>query len=223
MSVGVTPQLKQAILRRFEERLKVEVPKSPGLDTMACMEAAGRGEMDVALCLGGNLYGSNPDSAFAAKAIAKVGLVCHLSTTLNTGHAWGGGKETLILPVLPRDEEPQPTTQESMFSFVRLSEGGKPRHSGPRSEVSILTDVGRRVFGDDSKIDWRQLESHAAVRQLIADLIPGYEDAREVDATKKEFHVAGRALYDGKFPTPSGKAKFHAVDLPEAPAEGNSG
>src|SRR5262245_5001804 len=126
-SVGVTPQLKQAILERCEARLGIAVPKSPGLDTMACMEAADRGEMDVAVCLGGNLYGSNPEAAFAERAISRLGCVAYLSTTLNKGHAWGRARETLVLPVLPRDEEPQPTTQESVFSYVRLSDGGPAR------------------------------------------------------------------------------------------------
>ena len=72
-SVGVAPLLKQAILQRYEERLGVKPPTSPGLDTMACMDAADRGEMDVALCLGGNLYGSNPDAVYAQQALAKIG------------------------------------------------------------------------------------------------------------------------------------------------------
>src|SRR5690606_14211933 len=143
-------------------------------------------------------------------------------TTLfrSTGHAWGRAEEPIILPVLPRDEEPQPTTQESMFSFVRLSDGGKPRHSGPRSEVSILSELGRRLFGTAGPIDWTKLESHAAIRKLIAELIPGYEGAGTIDETKKEFHVGGRALYERRFPSPTGKARFHAVDLPEPPERG---
>lgn len=219
-SVGVTPTLKKEILERFERKLGLQIPKSPGYDTMACMEAADRREMDVALCLGGNLYHSNPDAQFATEAISKLKQVCYLSTTLNTGHACGRAEETIILPVLPRDEETQPTTQESMFSFVRLSEGGVKRHEGPRSEVSILAEFGRRLFGTDGPIDWAKLESHVAVRQLIAELIPGYEDAAKIDATKKEFHVAGRAIYERKFPTPSGKGRFHAVPLPEPPEDG---
>ena len=139
-SVGVTPLLKQAILERFEQRLGIAVPKSPGLDTMACMEAAERGEMDVAVCLGGNLFGSNPDAAFAEQRdVASIGCVAYLTTTLNTGHAWGRGRETLVLPVLPRDEEPQPTTQESMFSYVRLSDGG-PRALRRPAQRSLGAD-----------------------------------------------------------------------------------
>ena len=106
-SVGVTPVLKQAILARLEERLGIRGPDAPGLDTMACIEACGRGDMDAALCLGGNLFGSNPDARFASEALGKLNLIAYLSTSLNTGHAWGTAKETLVLPVLPRDEEPQ--------------------------------------------------------------------------------------------------------------------
>ncbi len=213
-SVGVTPLLKKQIIERFEQRLGVEVPKSPGLDTMACMWAAERGEMDVALCLGGNLYGSNPDAQFALKALQKIGLVTYMTTTLNTGHAWGQGKETLVLPVLPRDEESQPTTQESMFSYVRVSDGGKSRYVGPHSEVSVLTTLGQRVLPQYAAIDWHELESHDAVRKLIADLIPGYEPIADVGKTKKEFHIEGRQMAARTFATPTGKATFHAVSLP---------
>ncbi len=220
-SVGVTPALKQAMLERFEQRLGIEVPKSPGYDTMACMEAADRGEMDLAFCLGGNLYGSNPDSAYAQLAMEKINTIVYLSTTLNTGHAWGLGKETIILPVLPRDEEPQATTQESMFSFVRMSDGGPSRFSNPRSEVSILATIGQQLFGDTTRVDWTGLQSHAAIRELIADLVPGYEGMQQLNQDKKEFYVTGRAVRDHKFPTANGKAKFHAITLPaQSPADG---
>lgn len=213
-SVGVTPLLKKAIIEKFEKRLGIEVPKSAGLDTMACMDAAHRGEMDMALCLGGNLYGSNPDLAYAEEAIKKLDLVAYMTTTLNTGHAWGRAKETLVLPVLPRDEEQQPTTQESMFSYVRLSSGGPKRYPGPRSEVEVLTTIGRLVLGETGPVNWQQLESHDAIRQLIAELIPGFEPIADIGKTKKEFHIEGRQLAARTFPTPSGKAKFHGVAIP---------
>ena len=217
-SVGVTPRLKPQILARFEERLGVRVPTSPGLDTMACMEAADRGQMRAALCLGGNLFGSNPDSGFAARALGKIDLIAYLATTLNTGHVRGTARETLVLPVRPRDEEPQPTTQESMFSYVRLSEGGAARHPGPRSEVSVLAELGRRVLGEDGPVDWRDLDSHQRIRALIADLVPGLEPMADLDRSRGEFHIAGRRLQTPRFPTASGKARFHALELPPPPA-----
>ncbi len=221
-SVGVTPALKKAILERFESQLGLAVPTSPGYDTMACMEAARRGEMDFALCLGGNLYGSNPDTGHAREALNGLKTVVYLSTTLNTGHAWGTGRETLILPVLPRDEEPEPTTQESMFSFVRMSDGGPARFPGPKSEVSILAHVGRELFAQTNgktfeRIDWQKLESHAAIRELIVELIPDYAPMKQLEKSREEFHVPGRAVENYHFPTPSGRAKFHAISLPQPP------
>jgi molybdopterin-dependent oxidoreductase alpha subunit len=215
-TVGVTPALKQNMLERFEKKLGIKPPDSPGYDTMACMDAAHRGSMDFALALGGNLYGSNPNAKRALEAMQKLKTVVYFSTTLNTGHAWGTGEETFILPVLPRDEEQQSTTQESMFSYVRLSDGGPTRHKNVKSEVSILAEIGRRLFPNDSRLDWSQMESHSAVRELIADLIPGYEELRSIDKAKEEFHVPGRAVVDYRFPTATGKARFHAVELPEA-------
>src|SRR6516162_8630486 len=126
-SMGVAPSLKEQIFNNLENHLKEKLPTTPGLDTMACMRAAADGHVRSALCLGGNLFGSNPDAAFAHRALGKLELVTYLNTTLNTAHAWGRGKETLILPVLARDEEAGATTQESMFNFVRLSDGGPCR------------------------------------------------------------------------------------------------
>ncbi len=214
-SVGVVPNLKERFLNSLESVLGVRLPRSPGLDTMACMQAAERGQMRSAFCLGGNLFGSNPDAAFAHRALGKLELVTYLSTTLNTGHAWGRGRETLILSVLARDEEPQPTTQESMFNFVRLSEGQQPRLDGPKSEVEIVATIAGQVLGDGSPLDWPSLRQHSEIRRLIGRTVPGYEQAADIDRTKQEFHVGGRILHESRFATPSGKARFTVHPLPE--------
>jgi len=217
-SMGVAPSLKQAVLERLEARFHIRVPRAPGLDTMACMEAADRGDLKSAVCLGGNLYGSNPHSAFAMQAIGKLDLVAYMNTTLNTGHAWGRARETLILPVLARDEECQKTTQESMFNYVRLSDGGAARHTGPRSEVGVLAALGHLVVGDRAEVDWKKLEDHPTLRQLIAEIIPGYEKIGRIDKTNEEFQVRGRTFHESRFGTPSAKARFVPHPLP-APSD----
>src|SRR6185295_2143323 len=83
----------------------------------------------------------------AAEAIANLDQITYLNTTLNTGHAHGLARETIILPVLARDEEPQATTQESMFNYIRLSDGGPRRHAGPRSEVDVIASIAERLLG----------------------------------------------------------------------------
>jgi formylmethanofuran dehydrogenase subunit D len=217
--MGVTPALKDAVFARLENELGVVLPTWVGMDTLSCVQAAHGGKIRAAWCLGGNLYGSNPDATFAHEAMSRIDQVVYLSTTLNTGHAWGLGREAIILPVLARDEERQATTQESMFNFVRVSAGAageRPRYEGPRSEVDVIATVAQAVLGDPprSPVDWRGITDHTRIRQLIASIIPGYEAIGEMDRTKREFHVAGRVLHERRFPTPSGRAKMHAVELP---------
>ena len=212
-SMAVTPTLKKAVFDRMTDE-GVSVPTTKGYDTLACIQAAQNSDMDFAFCLGGNLYGSNPDSSATAAAFSKIDTVVYASTTLNTGHAWGTGKETIILPVLARDEEKQSTTQESMFSFVRLSDGGINRHQSLKSEVEVISAIASRVLGNDKLFNWGELEDHNSIRKIISRIIPGYEHIKNIGTTKDEFHIPGRILHTPTFPTESGKAKFIYHSIP---------
>ncbi len=220
-SVGVTPKLKDAIFERLEDHFLVNLPRGSGLDTLGCMEAAHAGELKLGFCLGGNLYGSNPDAAFANDALARLKTLVFMNTTLNTGHAHGLADETIILPVLARDEESQATTQESMFNYVRLSDGGPRRLDGPRSEVEIISHLADAVLGSDGAINWRELEQHKAIRQIIAKVVPGFAEIENIDETKQEFQIAGRTFHKPGFPTPSGRAILHRHHLPRLKGEEN--
>jgi molybdopterin-dependent oxidoreductase alpha subunit len=217
-TMGVTPTLKQAIFDRLQSHYRIALPTMKGYDTLECLDAADRGEMRFAVCLGGNLYGSSPDATYARRAMGKIDTVVYLSTSLNTGHASGtGAEETIILPVLARDEEPEPSTQESMFSYIRLSDGGTPRHVGPRAEVEIVADLATRVLGEGGPVDWRAMSHTSTIRTAIAAIVPGLEQIAEIDRSKKEFSIPGRALDTPAFPTADGKATLFVHDLPAAP------
>lgn len=219
-SVGVTPKLKEAIAARLESHFGLSVPAAPGLDTLACLDAAHAGQMRAALCLGGNLYGASPDSSFTREALARLDLLVYLSTTLNTGHAHGLAQETLILPVLPRDEEPQATTQESMFNYIRLSDGGPARHAGPRSEVQVIATLAAEVLrGTGPTLDWQAMADTGRIREAIAAVIPGFEQMATLDATREEFHVRGRLFHTPLFATADGRARLHVHELPPLGSE----
>jgi len=219
-SMGVTPVLKQQIFDRLQARCGVNLPTQPGLDTLGCIDGSHQGKLRAAVCLGGNLYGSNPDSTYAAQALGRLELIVYLSTTLNTGHAWGLADETIILPVLARDEEPEPTTQESMFNFVRLSDGGPRRHPGPRSEVQVIAQLGGQLLGDRHGVDWQSMAATQTIRHWIGEVVPGYQQISQIGETKQEFPVAGRIFHQPKFATESGKARMFVHRLPELPGNG---
>ncbi len=214
-SVGVTPQLKDAVFKSLEKYFGVKLPTDIGLDTMGCMDAAAAGRLRTGFCLGGNLYGSNPDSTYAANALGKLDQIVYLNTTLNNGHAHGLAAETIILPVLARDEEPQATTQESMFNYVRLSDGGPARHAGPKSEIAVIGELAHRVLGNSGPVDWLAMGDTNRIREAIGKIVPGWDKIAEIGKTKQEFQIPGRTLHTPKFPTPSGKAQLKVFDLPE--------
>ena len=213
-SVGVTPQLKAAFAARMEELYGIPTARTAGLDTYASMAAAAEGRMRAAVLLGGNLFASNPDRAWAGAALRRLALTVSLTTKLNEGHVHGRGQTAIILPVLARDEESQCTTQESMFNFVRLSEGGEPAVDGDlRSEVEVIAALAELLL-PPGRFDWSAFRSHQRLRQEMAKMVPGYAAIGEIDQTRREFHVAGRVLHAPPFPTGDGKAHFQVTPLP---------
>ena len=240
-SIGATPRLKAAILDGLTERFSLVLPSTEGLDTMGCMQRASEGAIDVAFHLGGNLFGSNPASEWAARALSGIPWQISLSTTLNTGHARAVSQNHLILPVLARDEEPEPTTQESMFNFVRLSDGGAPRFEGARSELDVIADLFGLILkqrqasepidpaaastgesGSDtgpdplSALDWGQVRSTRDLRRMMASVVPGWDALADLDAGGPEFQIKGRTFHEPRFATPDGRAHFHVPTLPES-------
>jgi len=219
-TIGFTPQLKQEFMDNLESAYGIHLPTGEGMDTLACMETAHVGGFDFAWNLGGNLYGSNPDSHFAEEAMSKIGCVLYMNTTLNPSHFLGRGKTTLILPVLARDEEPEPTTQESMFSYVRMSDGGPSRYPGLKSEVEVIAEIAARVL-PDSPIPWEEFQHTSNIRQVIGSVVKGMKPIQEIDRTHKEFHIEGRILHRAQFPSTNGKAEFKVPQTQVAPLKAN--
>lgn len=214
-TIGVKPVLAADVIDALETELGAELPKREGKDTLACLEAAEQGDMQAALIMGGNLYGASPDSKWAERALNNIDFKVFLTTTLNTGHVHGVEHgDVLILPVTARDEEWQPTTQESMFNYVRLSDGGIERLDNVKPEVEILATLGEAIT-KDAPVDFSLFRQHRTIRETISRCIPGMQALESIDVAKKEFHIAGRLMHEPVFNTASGKARF--VTHPIAP------
>jgi molybdopterin-dependent oxidoreductase alpha subunit len=212
-TIGVKPVLPQQVFDAMERELGIELPRSPGMDTLACLTGAHAGDIDTALIMGGNLYEATPDSHWAGQAMDSIGTKVFLTTTLNRGHVHGlDNSEAIIFPVTARDEEWQTTTQESMFNYVRLSDGGIRRLDNARPEVEILCELASRLIPADT-LDFMAFKTHQTIRQAIARIVPGMEDLAEIDVARREFHVRQRLLHKPEFKTDSGRAAFVSHEL----------
>ncbi len=217
-TIGVKPVLPEEVFARIEQSFGVSLPRTAGLHTLAGLEAAFEHNIDAAMMMGGNLYAATPDSQWAASALDNIGFKVFLTTTLNRGHIHGvAAGESLLLPVCARDEEPEATTQESMFNYVRLSDGGIKRIAQARSEVGILATIATHLL-PDCPVDFQAFKRHAKVREAIAAVIPGMQALADIDVARQEFTVRGRILHTPAFNTPDGLARFVTPATPPAEA-----
>ena len=207
-TVGVKPVLAEDVFLQIEKVFSVSLPRENGMDTLACLQAASDKKIDAALLMGGNLFSATPNSEWAQQALDNIGFKAFLTTTLNRGHVTGmETSEALVLPVSARDEEWQPTTQESMFNYVRLSDGGITRLANVRPEVQILCDFAQKLL-PDCPLDFAHFKQHNNIRAAIAATIPGMTELKDIAHTKQEFTISNRLLDQPEFKTESGKAKF---------------
>ena len=213
-TVGVKPILAEDVLQQLEQHLGVQLPRTKGMDTLACLTAAHEGKIDAALIMGGNLFSATPNSGWAQAALDNINFKVYLTTTLNAGHITGmETSEALILPVTARDEEWQATTQESMFNYVRLSDGGIDRLHNVKPEVEILCELGKRLL-PECPLDFNQFKQHNSIRAAIAATIPGLSELKDIAQTKQEFTIQNRLLDTPTFKTENTKAQFQINPLP---------
>jgi molybdopterin-dependent oxidoreductase alpha subunit len=216
-SMGVTVKLRAEMQQALEQLLGRPLSRVPGYDTRALIEAADAGRVETLLCLGGNLWGANPDAAEARRALGRIDTILYLATKPNQGHFHGlAARQTLVLPVFNRFETPHRTTTESGNNYVRLNEPGSTHLRGADliSEVGFLAELARRRMGSDP-IDWGRLQDPSYVRELIGRTVPGYAPIAAIDATREEFSVEGRLFDSPRFPTSTGRARVAVTPLPE--------
>ncbi|PSB45314.1 oxidoreductase [Cyanosarcina cf. burmensis CCALA 770] len=216
-SMGVTAKLKPEIQQTLEKLLGRSLNRNPGYRARNLIDAADAGEVDSLICVGGNLYAANPDLTQAKRALGNIETIIYLATKPNLGHFHGlAKKNTIIIPVFNRFENPHKTTTESGNNFVRLNDEGKThiKDGDLISEVEFIAELAHRLHGEEP-IQWRKLQDTKYVRQLIAKTIPGFEQMATIDETKEEFTIGGRIFKQPKFATPSGKAKMFVTLLPQ--------
>jgi molybdopterin-dependent oxidoreductase alpha subunit len=208
----ITPENAQALSTQYG----FPVPDWPGLTAVEMVEAAGRGELDVLYCLGGNFLRTLPEPAYVAECMERVPLRVHQDIIL-TDQMFIEGEEVLLLPAKTRYEQDDGGTETSterrvMFSPELARPNGTPGES--RAEWKILRELAAQTYPKRAHL--LGCENGWKMREEIARIVPMYEGVQHLRKTGDAFQYGGPHLCaDGIFATPDKKAHLHAVDLPD--------
>jgi len=221
-TVGINEKAPPALLDALEREFGVPMPRNPGHNVLGAIGAMLDGSAQAFIGLGGNFARATPDSALIAKALSSQKLTVHVATKLNHSHLVPG-ETSFILPCLGRTEVDrnsegvaQIVTVEDSMSMVHGSGGiNKPASPWLRSEVQIVAGIAAATVGSDV-VDWAVLaDDNDRIRDLIARVIPGFEDYNERVRKPRGFHLRNTAAHR-EWNTKVGKATFFTGALPEA-------
>ena len=220
-TVGINERPSAAFLDQMEQHFKHPMPRQPGHNAVAAIQAMLDGNAKVFIALGGNIAAAAPDTLATARALANCELTVQISTKLNRSHIMAG-KQALILPCLGRTEQDmqagvsQFITVEDSFSMVHASEGvGKPNSTQQRSETAIVAGIAQAVLGA-KPLDWLALsQDYNLIRDHIAATLPGFERFNERLMQPGGFYL-GNSAARYQWQTHNGKANFGAIPLPES-------
>ena len=224
-TMGIWEKMPPAFLDKLQAEFGFDPPRENGWDTVDAIRAMRDGKVDVFFALGGNFVAATPDTAVTEAAMANCKLTVHVATKLNRSHLCHG-EEALLLPCLGRTEKDvqatgeQFVTVEDSMAMVHASTGKlKPGSENLRSEVAIVTDLGRRMFGDD--LGWKAMgEDYRVIRKHIEHVVPGFH-AYEERVVQPGGFMLPRGPHDSRtFATSNGKAHIvvnppTAVEVPE--------
>jgi molybdopterin-dependent oxidoreductase alpha subunit len=223
-TMGIFERPAAAFLDALRDEFGFDPPREPGYDTVDTIRAMRDGRIEVFVGLGGNFVRATPDTNTTTAAMERCALTVQVSTKLNRSHLHTG-REALILPCLGRTERDvraggeQFVTVEDSMSMVHASHGRlAPGSPHLRSEVAIVTGLGRVLFGDD--LGWTSMaEDYRVIRRHIEHVVPGFHAFEERVEQPGGFVLPNGPRDSRTFPTAVGKARFtvnepSAVDVP---------
>jgi molybdopterin-dependent oxidoreductase alpha subunit len=199
---------------RFAELWGFDVPTEPGLIAPEMIHAAGRGELDVLVSVGGNFLEVLPDPAFVGGALGTIPLRVHVDIVLSSQMLVDPADTVVLLPATTRYEIPGGVTETSTERRVIFSPEIEGRRIGSaRPEGEVLLDLAARVRPELAS----RLHSGGTpgIRREIAAAIPFYQGIERLEKQGDSFQYGGPHLCEGwSFPTADGLAHFAPVPLP---------
>lgn len=191
------------------------VPEASGLSLSEALEAAGAGELDLLVSIGGNFREVMPDPAGIEEALKRIPLRVHMDISLSTQMLLEPAEAVLLLPTTTRYEIPGGVTETSTERRVIYSpEIPGPRIGEARPEWEVLTELAALVRPELA--GRLRFEGTQAIRTEIAQVIPHYDGIQQLKAKGDSFQHSEQLCTGWRFPTPDGRARFHATPLPEA-------
>jgi molybdopterin-dependent oxidoreductase alpha subunit len=217
---GIDHRPDKTFLDRLGEVCGFEPPREHGLGSIATIEGMQKGDVKVFVALGGNFALAAPDLPYTFGALRNCELTVQVSTKLNRSHVVHG-KRALILPCLGRTDKDhqasgeQGVTVEDAMAMVHISYGMKqPGSPQLRSECAILAGMARATL-PTSKTPWQDyVDDYDRIRDTMANALRGFGDFNRRARLPHGFRI-GQPARERVFETPSGRAEFAAVPLPD--------
>jgi molybdopterin-dependent oxidoreductase alpha subunit len=220
-TVGIYEKMPLEFLQSLDRVFGLNVPKTPGYDAVASIQAMIDGKVKFFFGLGGNFSISTPDTDRTWEGMRNCELTAHVTTKLNRSHLVHG-KEALILPCLGRTEidtqetGPQGVTVEDSMSMVHVSYGmNKPASPYILSEPAIVARLAHATL-KHSKTPWLEyIKDYSKIRDVIEQTLPvAFMDYNERIKVPGGFRMpvpSSQRIWN----TPSGKAEFTVQAIPE--------
>ena len=217
--VGCAPESDTETLDRWADAWGFEPPRGPGLAATGQIEAAAAGAIDAWWIVGGNFLETAPEPERQKSALHRPALRIHQDVVLNSAMLVEPSDTVLLLPATTRYEIPGGVTETTterriIYSPSIRHDGGESRTLGEcRPEWEVLCEVVSRVRPEPAgALDFADT---ASVRAEIALVQPRYAGIEDLKRKGDQFQWGGAQLFeDGRFATPSGRARFHPAEPP---------
>ncbi|HEX4342282.1 MAG TPA: FdhF/YdeP family oxidoreductase [Verrucomicrobiae bacterium] len=219
-TVGIWEKMSPEFLKALGKEFHFTPPAKHGLDAVCTIEAMHHGKVKVFIGLGGNFLAATPDTKYTSESLRRCRLTVQISTKLNRGHLITG-EQALILPCLGRTEKDfqrsgeQFVTVEDTTGVIHMSRGIlKPGSDHLRSEPAIVAGIARASL-KKTTVDWEGLiADYDGIRQHIEHVVPGFTQYNVRVRQPGGFYLPNDP-HQGKFNTPSKRAKFTVHEIPE--------
>jgi molybdopterin-dependent oxidoreductase alpha subunit len=215
--VGCVPTVSTETAGRWAAAWGFTPPSARGWTATEMIAASAQGGVDTFWIVGGNFLETLPDTAEAARALARPRLRIHQDIVLSSSMLVDGAGDVLILPATTRYESPGGGTETSTERRIIFSPEITGRRVGSaQAEWWVLREVMARV--DPRRAHLVGLEDAAAIRGEIERTQPLYAGVGGLAVKGDQVQWGGRRLYaDGRFATPDGRAHFAPATLRSRP------